>query len=308
MPRIITITFSPCIDKSASVTKLVAEKKMHCSEPKSEPGGGGINVARVLNILGGNVMAVFPSGGYIGAYLNQLLKEEKVPFKAIHSRNETRENFAILDQASNKQYRFGMPANKLFEDEWTECLKIIENQKKLDYIVASGSLPIGIPTAVYGQLSKIAKHLDAKLIVDTSGKALKAVANEHLYLLKPNLEELGMLLGKDAVKIEDVEDAAKELISKGKCEIVVTSLGAKGAIMITKEKTYRVEPPKVNVKSTIGAGDSMVAGIVFALSNGESLEKSLKYGIACGTAATMNSGSQLCKKNDVEMLLKIMES
>lgn len=308
MSIIITVTFSPCIDKSASVKELVAEKKMHCTEPKSEPGGGGINVARVLNMLGGKVKAVFPSGGCTGAYLQQLLQEEKVHFEAIHSRNETRENFAILDQATNKQYRFGMPANELFEDEWTECLNIIKNQKKLDYIVASGSLPIGVPITVYGQLSKIAKQSNAKLIVDTSGDALKEVAKEHVYLLKPNLEELGMLLDREAAKIENAEVLAKELISRNRCEIVVVSIGAKGAILVTKEKAYRVEPPKVDVKSTIGAGDSMVAGIVFALSKGMSLEKSLKYGVACGTAATMNSGSQLCKKNDVEMLFKILES
>lgn len=306
MPKIITITFSPCIDKSAHVAELVAEKKMHCSEAKSEPGGGGINVARVLNMLGGNVMAVFPSGGYTGAHLNKLLQIEKIPFDAILCKNETRENFAIFDKASSKQYRFGMPANELFEDEWMGCLKAIENQKDIDYIVASGSLPFGVPLNVYGQLSKIAQKSNAKLIVDTSGDALKEVAREHVYLLKPNLEELGILLNKATIKTEDLEVAAKELISRGKCEIVVTSLGANGAILVTKEKTYKANAPKVEVKSTIGAGDSMVAGIVFALSNGESLERSLQYGVACGTAATMNTGSELCKKNDVEMLLKLM--
>lgn len=306
MPKIITITFSPCIDKSASVVELVAEKKMHCIEAKSEPGGGGINVARILNMLGGNVTAVFPSGGYTGTHLNKLLQTEKIPFEAILAKNETRENLAILDKASNKQYRFGMPANELFEEEWMACLKVIETQKNIDYIVASGSLPTGVPLNVYAQLSKIAQKYQAKLIVDTSGDALKEVATEHVYLLKPNLEELGILLNKDSVKIEEVEIAAKELISRGKCAIVVTSLGANGAILVTKGKAYKVDAPKVDVKSTIGAGDSMVAGIVFALSNGESLEKSLQYGVACGTAATMNPGSELCKKIDIKRLLKIM--
>ncbi|UPT69872.1 MAG: 1-phosphofructokinase family hexose kinase [Flavobacterium sp. JAD_PAG50586_2] len=306
MPKIITITFSPCVDKSARVAELVAEKKMHCIQAKSEPGGGGINVARVLNTLGGNVMAVFPSGGCTGTHLNKLLQIEKIPFDAILSKNETRENFAILDKASNKQYRFGMPANELFEDEWMACLKVIENQKNVDYIVASGSLPIGVPLNVYAQLLKIAQKSQAKLIVDTSGDALKEVAKEHVYLLKPNLEELGILLNKDTIKIEEVEVAARELINRGKCEIVVTSLGINGAILVTKEKTYKANAPKVEVKSTIGAGDSMVAGLVFALSNGESLEKSLQYGVACGTAATMNPGSELCKMKDVEMLLKLL--
>ena len=307
MPKIITITFSPSIDKSASVKKLVPEKKMHCSASKSEPGGGGINVARVIHTLGGNVRAVFPSGGITGAHLNQLLKNEKIAFETVQCKNETRENFAILDESSKKQYRFGMPANELFENEWLECLKIIENQKNVDFIVASGSLPLGVPLDIYAQLSKIAKKCNSKFIVDTSGDALKDAVDEGVYLLKPNLEELGLLLGTTNLKINDVEAAAKELISKNNCEIIVTSLGSKGAILITKDQTYTVMAPKVELKSTIGAGDSMVAGIVFGLSEGKSLEKSLKYGVACGTATTMNLGSQLCKIEDVEMLLEILK-
>lgn len=308
MSKIITITFSPSIDKSAAVSALVPEKKMHCTAPKSEPGGGGINVARVLKMLGSNVLAVFPSGGYTGVHLNQLLQNEKVPFEAIPCKNETRESFAILDEASDKQYRFGMPGSALFENEWTACLKIIDNQKNVDFIVASGSLPLGVPPDIYVRLSKIAKKCHAKFIVDTSGDALKNAVDEGVYLLKPNLEELATLVGTANLKTEDIEAAAKELISRNKCEIIVTSLGAKGAILITKGKTYHVKPPKVTVKSTVGAGDSMVAGIVFGLSIGESLESALQYGVACGTAATMNLGSQLCKKQDVEMLLKILRS
>jgi len=307
MSKIITVTFSPSIDKSAAVNALVPEKKMHCTSPKSEPGGGGINVARVLHLLGSDVIAVFPSGGYTGAHLNQLLENEKVPFKAIPCKNETRESFAILEESSDKQYRFGMPGGELFENEWIDCLKMIENQKDIDFIVASGSLPLGVPSEIYTQLSKIAKNNTAKFIVDTSGEALKEAVDEGVYLLKPNLEELGLLLGKTNLKMEDVEVAAKELISRSNCEIIVTSLGANGAVMVSKDKTHHVKPPKVDVKSTIGAGDSMVAGIVFGLSNGESLEHSLQYGVACGTAATMNSGSQLCKKKDVDLLLKTLK-
>lgn len=308
MSKIITITFSPSIDKSATVTELVPEKKMRCTSLKSEAGGGGINVARVLNTLGADVMAVFPSGGFTGAHLNQLMQNDKVPFETINCKNETRENFAILDESNIKQYRFGMPANKLFKSEWSACLKIIKNQKNVNFIVASGSLPLGVPLDIYAKLSKIAKKCNAKFIVDTSGDALKKAVEEGVYLLKPNLEELGILLGRVNLKIDDAEDAAKQLIHSHKCEIIVVSLGAKGALLVTKEKTYTVKPPKVEVKSTIGAGDSMVAGIVFGLAHGESLERSLQYGVACGTAATMNLGSQLSRKTDVAMLLKILKS
>jgi 6-phosphofructokinase 2 len=207
MAKIITITFSPSIDKSATVAALVPEKKMHCAAPKSEAGGGGINVARVLHMLGADVLAVFPSGGHTGTHLNELLQNEEVPFEVIDCKSETRESFAILDESTKKQYRFGMPSNKLFKSEWLACLKTIKDQKKVDFIVASGSLPMGVPLDIYAQLSKIAKKKNAKFIVDTSGDALKKAADEGVYLLKPNLEELGILVGKANLKIAAVPHA-----------------------------------------------------------------------------------------------------
>lgn len=307
MSKIITITFAPSVDKSASVSAIFSEKKMRCSALISEPGGGGINVARVINRLGGDVKAIFPSGGYLGMFLNHLLENDNVPFVSIQSKNETRENYVILDQATNKQYRFGMPSIELFENELKSILQVIEKQEKVDFIVASGSLPPGIPLNIYAQLSKIATKKKAKLIVDTSGEALKNALNEDVYLLKPNLEELGILLDKKDLKFEDIEVLAKELIHKRHCQIIVVSLGANGAMLITKDETYSIKPPKVKVKSTVGAGDSMVAGIVFGLSNNLNLKECLQYGIACGTATTMNSGSALCQIKEVKRLLKIIK-
>jgi 6-phosphofructokinase 2 len=304
MANIITITFSPSIDKSASVTALIPEKKLKCSYPKQEPGGGGINVARVISKLGGDVMAVFPSGGYTGIFFNHLLEKEKVPFAIVETKNETRENFVILDESTGKQYRFGMPSNALLESEWKACLRIIENHKNTDFIVASGSLPSGVPHDIYAQLAKIAKSNKAKFIVDTSGEALKQAVDEGVYLLKPNIEELGLLVGIENLTIADAKRTAKELILKKNCEIIVVSLGSEGAMLVTKSSAYIVKPPKVEVKSTVGAGDSMVAGIVFSLSNGKNMKESLQYGVACGTATTMNTGTELCKKEDVEKLFK----
>ena len=308
MSKIITITFSPSIDKSASVPAMLSDIKMRCSAPNTEPGGGGINVARVIKRLGGDVKAIFPSGGYTGMFLNHLLEEEKVPFESIKTKNETRENFVVFDESTKKEYRFGMPSNEIFEDEWQLMIKEIEEYEYVDFIIASGSLSVGIPLNIYEELSKISKSKNAKLIVDTSGKALNYAVNQGVYLLKPNLEELGILLEIENLKIENVEAAAKKLIQKKHCEIIVVSLGANGAMLITKEESHTIKPPKVKVKSTIGAGDSMVAGIVFGLSNNLSLKECLQYGIACGTATTMNSDSALCKKKDVLKLLKNIKS
>lgn len=306
MSPIITITFSPCIDKSTSVQSLIPEKKLKCSPPKLEPGGGGINVARAIIKLGGEATAIFPSGGYTGKFFNHLLEKENVPCVIIESTNETRENIIVLDESTNNQYRFGMPGTELSENEWKQCLQAVENINDPGFIIASGSLPPGVPLDIYGQLAKIAKAKNAKYIVDTSGEALKQAADKGVYLLKPNLGELSTLAGTQKIDIENVEEIAKEVIRKKNCEIIVVSLGAAGALLVTATKTYKAIAPEVNRKSTVGAGDSMVAGIVYSLSGGKNLEQALQYGVACGTAATMNTGTELCKKKDADFLYTLI--
>jgi len=300
MSKIVTITFSPSIDKTTAIPALIPETKLRCANPKMEPGGGGINVARVIKKLGGEVTAVFPSGGYMGKFFNHMLQRENVPAIAVHTINETRESIVVLEESTNNQYRFGMPGVELFENEWKQCVQVIEKLKNPEFIVASGSLPPGVPLDIYGRLAKVAKNGNAKFVVDTSGEALKHAAEEGVYLLKPNLSELGSLVGVDNLDIANVEEVAKSLIHKSHAEVIVVSLGADGAILVTENETYRAKPPAVDRKSTVGAGDSMVAGIVWSLHRGMNLKQALHYGVACGTAATMNPGTELCHLQDVE--------
>ncbi len=306
MPSIVTITFSPCIDKSTSVASLIPEKKLKCTSPKLEPGGGGINVARAIRKLGGEAIAVFPSGGYTGKFFNYLLKKEKVPSIIIDTIHETRENIIVLDESTNNQYRFGMPGTELLEGEWRKLLKSVEELNQVEFIIASGSLPPGVPLDIYAQLAKISRAKGAKLIVDTSGDALKHAADEGVYLLKPNLGELSFLAGIENIDINTVDKIAKDLIDKNKCHIMVVSLGKAGAILVTKNEVYKAFPPQVDQRSTVGAGDSMVAGIVYGLLNRMNLKQVLQYGVACGTAATMNSGTELCNKKDADFLYSRM--
>jgi len=302
MHNIVTITFSPCIDKSFSVEELLAEKKLRASTPKLEPGGGGINVARVLIRLGANAVAVYPSGGHMGKTLDELMTNEKVPAISVETQHETRENIVVLETLTNRQFRFTMPAVNLNETEVERMLEHIEQLKGLDFIVVSGSLPVGISPLVFSRINAIAGRQKAKVIVDTSGEMVKHAVYEGVFLIKPNVSELAYLAGKQSLGADEIAHEAKQIIRTQKCEIIVVSMGAAGAMLVTRDETILIKPPAVEIKSTVGAGDSMVAGIVFALSRGRSIETAVKYGVACGTATTLNDGTELCHKKDVETL------
>lgn len=308
MSKIVTLTFSPCIDKSTSVPQLVPEKKLQCATPKLEPGGGGINVARAIKKLGGEAIAIFTSGGYTGKYFNHLLQQENIASISIDTLNETRENIIVFENSTTNQYRFGMPPAPLLESEWKACLQAIEDVGDIEYIVASGSLPPGVPVNIFAQLSAIAQKKHAKLIVDTSGKGLEYAIASGVYFIKPNLSELAMLAGVESVTKQNVVPVARKILLNSKCNIIVISMGMEGAVMITAREVYYAVPPQVVRKSTVGAGDSMVAGITYALFKQMGLQDALSFGVACGTAATTNSGTQLCKKNDADRLFELIKN
>jgi 6-phosphofructokinase 2 len=307
MAAIVTVTLNPCIDKSTITPVLVPEKKLRCAKPKYEPGGGGLNVARAIKKLGGDALAIYPVGGHTGHYLKQLVAQDGIDSLVVPIRNNTRENMIVVDSSTNQQYRFGMPGPELDEAEWQECISLIEQQPDVEFIIVSGSLPPGVPLTIFSHFSALADKIGARLIVDTSGKALMQAAKEGVYLLKPNLAELSALAGKEEINAEQVDDLALEIINSGRCEVVIVSLGAAGAMLVTKNEVVQVVPPVVRQRSTVGAGDSMVAGVVLSLSRGKSLKEALQYGVACGTAATMNPGTELCRIQDVEKLLAIIK-
>lgn len=306
MPSIITITFNPAIDKSTSIPLLLPEKKLKCTAPEFEPGGGGINVARALKKLGANATAVYLAGGYTGNFFTQLLDKEQISSVVVPIAQHTRENLIVLDKEANQQYRFGMPGPLVDAHEWEKLLQVLEEMNDVDFIVASGSLPVGVPVNIFAQIAAIAKMKNARCIVDTNGEALQLAVAAGLYLIKPNLGELSSLAGKEELQTGMIAGAAREVISKGHCEYVMVSMGAAGAMLVTGDTATQILTPPVIRKSTVGAGDSMVAGIVYALSKGRTILQAAQYGVACGTAATMNPGTELCRAEDAEKLYALI--
>ena len=303
MSSIITLTVSPCIDISTSVPVFAPDKKLHCGPVKKEPGGGGINVSRVLGRLGVENTAIYLAGGYTGAFFTTMLHKENVDTIVIDTENHTRENFVVGELSSNLQYRFNMPGPLIQEQEWKECLRVLGSLTGMKYIIASGSLTAGVPVDFFARVAAIAKQKNARLVLDTSGEALNAALEEGVFMIKPNFGELAFLSAIQKLDKETAILAANKIIATKQCEMVVVSMGAEGALVITDTiSEHVIPPPSIQIKSTVGAGDSMVAGMVFGLSKGKTIKESLQYAVACGTAATMHEGTALCYLDDVERL------
>ena len=303
MKSIVSITFSPTIDKSVSILRMLPETKMKCSNLELYPGGGGINIARVLTRFRADITALFPANNLSHSFFKNILATENVKNIIVECQSEPRESIEIYETVSGKQFRLVMPKSSLTANEWEELLKILAEIERIDYLVVSGSFPSNSPTNIFERLNHFAQSKKAKLIVDTSGESLKMAIQEPLYLIKPNLEEFGYLIGNNQLKIGDLKEASKTFLEHSKCELLIISLGKKGAILCSKTETHHIKAPKVIVKSTVGAGDSMLAGVLYGLSLDKGLRECLEYGIAFGTATTMQNGTALCVPKDVEELL-----
>lgn len=296
---IVTVTMNPAVDKSTSVDKLISEKKLRCETCLEEAGGGGINVSKAVQKLGGQSLAVFPSGGVNGEVLKQKLVELAIPFRTLTINGQTRENFSVTERATNAQYRFVMPGSPLQRGETDSILSLLSGLHPAPSIlIASGSLPPGVPDDFYARLSAAFKKTGTRCIIDTSGVPLKHAAREGVYLLKPNLSELCSLADRDYLELHEVDEAAREVVKKGQCEVMVVSMGPAGALLISKDIHERIPAPTVKKRSSIGAGDSMVGGMAWMLEQGKSTREAVQFGVACGTAAIMNAGTQLFRKED----------
>jgi len=299
---IVTLTLNPALDKSTTIDRMIPEQKLRGTELRIDAGGGGINVSKGIRKLGGESIAVFPSGGMNGQLLNQLLQQSGIQIAPLTISGETRESFSVTEKASNHQYRFTLPGTPLTLEQAKGCLDIVAAHRP-EYLVASGSLPPGLPETYFKEVAVFAKSIGARFILDTSGAPLRAAAAEGVYLLKPNLAELSALAGVETLEMNQVDDAALDIIGKGMCEVVVVSLGPQGALLVTKEGFEHIPAPTVKKQSTVGAGDSMVSGMVYALSQGKTFQEMVQLGVACGSAATMNQGTELFHPEDAEKLL-----
>ena len=303
MAEIVTLTPNPAIDISTSVDRIVPMRKLRCAPQRRDPGGGGVNVARVVKRFGGDVEAILPVGGFTGQLLRRLINDEEIPNRVIEVEAETREDFSVSELSTAQQYRFVLPGLPLCEAEWRECLKALAGtEPRPKFVVGSGSLPPGVPNDFYAQAAAIARKLGAKFIIDTSGAPL-AIAMEHgVYMIKPNLREMRDLVGVELLNQNDWIIAAREYINAGKVEVVALSLGHLGALLVTRDQALRSQALPIKPVSAVGAGDSFLGAMIFSLAKGKSLTDAFRLGMAAGSSALVNEGTDLCRPADAYRL------
>ncbi|WP_037565889.1 1-phosphofructokinase family hexose kinase [Sphingomonas sp. UNC305MFCol5.2] len=303
MSAIATLTMNPALDVTTSTATIKPGHKLRCAGPREDPGGGGINVARAIHALGGSAVALYPSGGASGARITGLLERAGVPVRTVAIAGTTRESFTVDEQTSGRQYRFVLPGPELSQGEQARCLELLaELQPRPRWLVASGSLPPGTPETFLLMLGGLCRSLDIELLLDSSGPALARCASLDALLLKPSLSELEALVARSLPNEAEEEAAARSLIDRGFARAILVSLGARGALLATAGSATRFPAIPVSMRSTVGAGDSMLAAVTLALSRGWPLEQSVRLGIAAGAAALTAPGTSLASREDVERL------
>jgi 6-phosphofructokinase 2 len=308
MKPVVTLTLSPSLDIATQVPRLYPDAKLRCEQPRYAPGGGGINVARAIHILGGSALALYPAGGSTGLHLSALLDDSGVPHQAIPIAQWTRESLNLTEQASAQQYRLIMPGARLSEAEQGQVLDRLQALAQFDYLVISGSLPEGLAEDFMPRLLAIAQARGVHCIVDCSGAGLLQVLEiGGVFLLKPNIDELSAAVGEEISEPNHLLHICQGLIAAGKCQALLVSLGPQGALLVSAEQSASIAAPAVRKRSTVGAGDSMVAALTIQLAAGADLLSAARFAVAAGSAAIMTEGSELCRREDAERLYAWMQ-
>ncbi|MCA0042598.1 1-phosphofructokinase family hexose kinase [Celeribacter litoreus] len=309
MTQILTITLNPTVDLSTSTPEVSAGPKLRCTNPEADPGGGGINVSRAIKFLGGESTAFTAVGGETGAHLLRLLAEEKVRFTAFSvTGGATRQSMAITEQETGKQYRFVMPGPYWNHDMVDESLTAIAYAAPVGgVVVLSGSQPPGVPMDYPARLSRRLTEKGVKLFVDTSGKPLHELVKHpaNPYVLRMDDVEAEDLCGHALPTRKDTADFASELVNKGIAENVIIARGADGSTLANAGGRWHasraIDPEEV--VSAVGAGDSFVGAFSMALTRGDTMQESLRFGTTAAAAAVLTAGTQLCSETDVTRLL-----
>ncbi|MDZ4708951.1 MAG: 1-phosphofructokinase family hexose kinase [Saprospiraceae bacterium] len=306
---VLTITLNPSIDISVMVPQLIPTDKLRCERYEKEVGGGGINVAKGLRRLGIPTEALFFSGGHNGQFIESKLLAESLIIHPLRLESETRENITVTDQSNQLEYRLVNKGNVIHPENEDLLMSTIDRlELKPGYLVLSGSHPPGLSGQFVKKIAAWCQDHHCRLVLDLPAASLAETFEFHPHLIKPNLKELSQIAGKSGLTGEEAGAIAWQWVHKGYASVIVISMGDQGAIICSNNEIHQIVPPKVKSLSTVGAGDSMVAGLIYKLHQESDLYDVLAMGIACGTAATLSRGTKLFDRDQALLLYERIKS
>ena len=303
---IYTVTLNPALDRAVVVERLLEDDTTRVLSETNYAAGKGIDVSRVITELGGRSIAMGFVGGYDGLQLEGLLINAGVMTDFTRISGETRTNLILKEKETGRQFVISASGPEIRASEVGEIYQHILHIKDMDYLVLSGSLPRGVTPNLYGQLILAGRNKGAFVMLDCDGRALHESMTYQPDCIKPNRFELSRLVGKELETESEIVNACEEIHAKG-IPCVLVSRGKEGMILSTKEQKIKAAAPPVVVESTVGAGDSAVAGFVLAHAQGKVLAECLRLACAAGTATAQTPGTELCHRSEVEKLLPLVQ-
>jgi|WetSurMetagenome_2_1015567.scaffolds.fasta_scaffold05269_6 6-phosphofructokinase 2 len=305
MPKILTLTMNPAVDMSTSTERVEPTRKLRCHSGRQDPGGGGVNVARVARRLGAEVTAIYPAGGLVGKLLTELIDQEGLESIVVPVQGETRVDFTVMDENSAQQYRFVMPGPHLHGAEWMRCLEVFAGFKASpDIVCASGSLPPGVPADFYARVGGIVSSWGVRFALDSSGVALKRALDHPIFVLKPSIGELRELTGASLDSEAAMAAACKAVIESTRVQNIALTLGSEGALLVSPRRVLKAKALPIRPHSAVGAGDSFLGAMVWALACDKPIEEAFRFGVAGGSAALLAAGTELCRASDTLRLFE----
>jgi 1-phosphofructokinase len=297
---IITITLNPAVDKTIEIDDFCVGSVNRVSTQRTDAGGKGINVSKVIRSLEGSSKAVGILGGTAGTFIKEYMDSQGIENDFVFIEGETRTNIKIVDNLRRTNTDINEPGPDVKPDDIERVRqKVLNSLADTSVVVFSGSVPANVDKSIYGKWITEAKKAGAKTILDADGELLKKGIEAGPFLIKPNIHELEKLFGTELKDIKETEKLARGLIENYGIEMVAVSLGERGAIFLNKKSSVLVHGIKVDVKSTVGAGDSMVAALAYSIDRAGSFEKAITLAVAAGTANVMTAGSQAAEYKTV---------
>ncbi len=306
MPQIVTLTLNPALDLSTHTAHVEPGPKMRCAAPQVDPGGGGVNVSRAIRTLGGKSLAVLALGGATGKRLGDLLDHEGITTCRFELGDETRSSLAVTENETGDQYRFVLPGPVWSAEQENDFLALVARLLRAGQtLVLSGSMPDGVGTDFPARLGDLGASIGARLAVDVSGPAQRALADDPhgVWLLRMDGSEARELSGRPLATAQESADFAQELVARDVAEIVAIGRGADGSVLASKRGRWHCRCDVSDVRSKVGAGDSFTAALVLAFVNGEDEAEALRHGVASASAAVLTEATELCHADDVNRLL-----